>query len=93
MKKLGNKQYTIDYLEIVVTEDIPALPKTTHLMIKDAIEERLMVDPISFGKPLQYSLKGHRRLRVGNYRIVYRVDSTKHKVVIVAIKHRKDVYE
>ena len=60
-------------------------------MIKTAIEERLMVDPIGFGKPLRYSLKGHRRLRVGDYRVVYRIE--KKTVVIIAIKHRKDVYE
>lgn len=90
---LGNKSYTLEYLESVVTEDIPLLPKTVKIMIKQAIEERLMVDPIGFGKPLRYSLKGHRRLRVSAYRIVYRIDPSHHKVIIVAIKHRKDIYE
>jgi len=61
--------------------------------IKRAIEERLSIDPIGLGKPLRYSLKGHRRLRVGDYRIVYRIDHTKHIVTIVVIKHRKDVYD
>jgi mRNA interferase RelE/StbE len=87
----GNKQYHIEYLASVVQEDIPNLPKTTKISIKKAIEERLMADPISFGKPLRYSLKGHRRLRVGDYRIVYRVE--KQIVIIIAIKHRKDVYD
>ncbi len=61
-------------------------------MIKRAIEERLMVDPIGFGKPLRYSLKGCRRLRVGDYRVVYIIESS-NQVVILAIKHQKDVYE
>lgn len=90
---LGNKPYTIEYLQDVVEEDIPALPKSIRETIKRAIEERLRVDPIGFGKPLRYSLKGHRRLRVSDYRIVYRIHPTFHKVVIVAIKHRKEVYE
>ena len=51
------------------------------------------MDPIGFGKPLRYSLKGHRRLRVGDYRIVYRIAADKKIVVIIAIKHRKDIYE
>jgi mRNA-degrading endonuclease RelE of RelBE toxin-antitoxin system len=61
------------------------------MLIKQAIEERLMVDPIGFGKPLRYSLKGLRRLRVGDYRVMYQVKGK--TVTIVAIKHRKDVYE
>ena len=89
----GNKPYSIDYLEEVVKKDIPALPKSIRLTIKKAIEERLMVDPIGFGKPLRYSLKGHRRLRVGDYRIVYRIHHSPGTVIVIAIKHRKEVYE
>ena len=89
----GNKIYLIEYLETVVKNDIPDLPKTERSMIKKAIEERLMIDPIGFGKPLRYSLKGHRRLRVSDYRIVYRIEASVKTVIIIAIKHRKDVYE
>lgn len=85
--------YKIDYLEKVVEEDIPALPKSTKVLIKKAIEERLMIDPVGFGKPLRYSLKGHRRLRVGDYRVVYRIEPATNTVIIVAIKHRSEVYE
>ncbi len=89
----GNNSYSIEYLDTVVEKDIPALPKTMRLRIKTAIEERLTLDPVGFGKPLRYSLKGHRRLRVGDYRIVYRIEPHKHIVLITAIKHRKDIYE
>lgn len=89
----GNKTYRVEYLVSVIEEDIPALPKTARNTIKKAIEERLMVDPVGFGKPLRYSLKGHRRLRVSDYRIVYRIDTENKIVIIIAIKHRKDVYE
>jgi mRNA interferase RelE/StbE len=83
--------FNIVYLEEVVRVDIPNLPVSIRTTIKKAIEERLTLDPVGFGKPLRYSLKGHRRLRVGDYRIVYRLSSD--QVMIVAIKHRKDVYE
>lgn len=85
--------YSIEYLQTVVKDDIPALPKRFAQSIRRAIEERLTVDPIGFGKPLRYSLSGHRRLRVGDYRIVYRVEDTHKTVLIIAIKHRKDIYE
>lgn len=82
--------FHLTYLDVVVREDIPLLPKTMRARIKKAIEDRLGVDPVGFGKPLRYSLKGHRRLRVGDYRIVYRIDGN--NVIIAAIKHRKDIY-
>jgi len=86
-------KYSIRYLEIVVEKHIPALPKTAKERIKKAIEDRLCLDPLKYGKPLQYSLKGHRRLRVGDYRVIYRIDSLNFVVLIVAIEHRKSVYE
>lgn len=89
----GNNTYRIEYLTSVVKEDIPLLPKKFKTAIKNAIEERLVTDPVGFGKPLRYSLKGHRRLRVGDYRVVYRIDSKKRIVLIIAIKHRKYVYD
>ncbi|MBP9726474.1 MAG: type II toxin-antitoxin system RelE/ParE family toxin [Gammaproteobacteria bacterium] len=93
MKMPGSKLYSIEYITSVIEEDIPKLPSHMKSMIRKAIEERLTIDPIGFGKPLRYSLKGHRRLRVGDYRIVYRIDSETHIVLVIAIKHRKDVYE
>jgi mRNA-degrading endonuclease RelE of RelBE toxin-antitoxin system len=31
-------------------------------------------------------------LRVGDYRVIYRIDPAHKTVMIVAIKHRKDIY-
>lgn len=85
--------YQILYQEHVVKEDIPSLPLKVKELIKRAIEERLMTNPIELGKPLRYSLKGHRRLRVSDYRVVYRIEEEEKRVNIIAIKHRKDIYE
>jgi mRNA interferase RelE/StbE len=93
MTKPGNNPFTVEYLDTVVSEDIPALPKTMRELIKRAIETRLTIDPVGLGKPLRYSFIGHRRIRVGDYRVVYRVNPTTSMVTIVLIKHRKDVYE
>ena len=93
MTKPGSSPFSIIYLDRVVSEDIPALPKTMRNLIKRAIETRLTIEPIGLGKPLRYSFVGHRRIRVGDYRIVYRVDVKTNIITIVFIKHRKDVYE
>jgi addiction module RelE/StbE family toxin len=74
-------KYQILYQEHVISKHIPELPSDMKPLVKRAIEERLTVDPIGLGKPLQYSLKGHRRLRVGNYRVIYRIE--KNTVIII----------
>ena len=82
--------YIIEYLESVVREDIPTLGSAKS-RIKKAIEERLTCNPVEFGKPLRYSLKGLRRLRVGDFRVIYKIEGE--SVLIVKIGHRKEVYE
>jgi mRNA interferase RelE/StbE len=85
--------YRIEYLEGVVASDIPDLPTSMASIIRRAINSRLAVDPVAYGKPLRHSLKSRWRLRVGDWRVVYLVDQTKRVVTITAIRHRKDVYE
>ena len=91
--KTSGTNYSVLYEHSVIVDDIPKLSNRIKNTIQKAIQERLMLDPVSFGKPLRYSFKGHRRLRVGDYRIVYRIDASEYIVRIVAIKHRKDVYD
>ena len=88
---VGSTTYIIEYLEKVTKIDIPDLPKIIRVQIKRAIEERLTIDPIGLGKPLRYNLKGLRRLRVGDYRIIYHIQGK--KITISAIKHRKEIYD
>jgi len=83
--------YRIEYLESVVREDIPKLSKDVRNRIRKAIEQKLTSHPIEFGKPLRYSLKGARRLRVDDWRIVYTIEPGD-MVLIVKIGHRKEVY-
>jgi mRNA interferase RelE/StbE len=72
-------------------ETLAKIPMLYKEQIKKAIYHRLALDPVKLGKPLRHSLYGLRRLRVGDWRIIYRIND---KVVeIVKIGHRKDVYE
>jgi mRNA interferase RelE/StbE len=84
--------YRIEYLESVVREDIPALSKDVRTRIRAAIEHKLASHPVEFGKPLRYSLKGARRLRVGDWRVVFTIEPPD-LVLVVKIGHRKDVYQ
>ena len=84
--------YRIEYLASVVDEDIPKLTKPVRKQIKTAIENKLASHPIEFGKPLRYSLKGARRLRVGDWRVIYKIEPPD-VVLIVKIGHRREIYE
>ena len=83
--------YRIIYERDVVRKDIPALPQQEAVRIEKAITGKLTVLPEIFGKPLRGSLKHHWSLRVGSYRVVYRM--TGNTVNIFAIELRPTVYE
>lgn len=85
--------YEIEYLPRVIKEDIPALPKTVAQKVKKAIDQRLATEPLLYGKPLRFNLSGYRRLRVGDWRVIYYIERKTGIVVITAIDHRKDIYE
>jgi len=69
---------------------LPGIPANIKETIRRAIEQRLIEEPILLGEPLRHSLKGHRKLRVGDYRIIYRISGR--NIIILKIGHRKDVY-
>lgn len=83
--------FEIQYHELVYREDIPKLPKNLKERIKRAIEEKLMTHPEMYGKPLRRSLKGYRKLRVGDYRVIFQLTGKIVKIFI--IQHRSKVYE
>ncbi|MFP3023836.1 MAG: type II toxin-antitoxin system RelE/ParE family toxin [Wolbachia sp.] len=93
MKTSIGIKYSIYYEENVVYNDLPSLPKTIKSRTKEAIKDRLSDSPDKVGKALLGQLKGHRRIRVGDYRVVYRVNTPERVVMITGIKHREDIYE
>jgi mRNA interferase RelE/StbE len=53
---------------------------------------KLCAQPFPSGVKKLYGLQDHFRIRVGDYRVIYRVDGRRVVVVIVRIGHRRDVY-
>ncbi|HSE57021.1 MAG TPA: type II toxin-antitoxin system RelE/ParE family toxin [Candidatus Paceibacterota bacterium] len=83
--------YEIFYHKLVVTADIPKLGTVERKRIKKAIELKLTTHPELYGVPLHQSLAGYRKLRVGDYRVVFRI--AKKQVLVFIIGHRSMVYE
>ncbi len=82
--------YEIQYHQKVV-DDISGISAPIRKDIQQAIEEKLTASPEFFGKPLQFSLKGARSMRVGDYRVIFQL--SKNLVRVVFIGHRSTVYK
>ena len=101
MKKPGHNEalgpadpsmsFNLIYHADVKRVDLPKINMKDRSMIKRAIEERLATRPEVFGKPLQRTLKGYWRLRVGEYRVVFRI--AENDILVLGIVHRKEVYQ
>ena len=82
--------YKLLYHPDVKKVDLPKIDKKDKATIKRAIEERLASQPEVYGKPLQKTLKGYWKLRVGDFRVVFKIVGE--EVIILAIMHRKNIY-
>lgn len=83
--------FELRYHPDVRSIDLLLLDEKLKIRIKTAIETRLTTAPHKYGEPLRKTLHGYWKLRVGDYRVVFRiVDNT---VLVLGIMHRKKVYE
>lgn len=83
--------FELRYHSDVKAIDIPLLDARLRNRIKRAIETRLTTAPQQYGVPLRKTLHGYWKLRVGDYRVVFKIAGE--EVWIFGIIHRKRVYE
>jgi len=83
--------YTLAYHKDVKKADLQKIPRNVRDRIRRAIEKRLLSDPLAYSIPLRKSLRGYRKLRVGDYRVVFRIQDM--AIIILIIGHRKEVYQ
>ena len=72
-------------------KDIEGFDRKLKDRMRRAIETRLMTEPHRYGTPLRRTLKGYWKLRVGDYRIVFKIAGV--EIVILGIIHRRVVYQ
>jgi mRNA interferase RelE/StbE len=83
--------FELRYHPDVKSIDIPLLDAKLRTRIKNAIERRLTTAPHLYGEPLRKTLRGYWKLRVGDYRVVFKIVAE--EVWILGIIHRRKVYE
>jgi len=74
--------------------ELKKLDRSAQQRVVRFLQERIAGnhDPRDFGKPLTGDKVGLWRYRIGNYRIVCRIDDDRRAVLVLRIAHRKDVY-
>ena len=73
-----------------VEEDLISVGHGAARRIVKAIDKKLTTEPLKFGDPLSSNLGMFRKLRIGDYRVVYQVTQNKVTVYVLAVGPRRD---
>lgn len=81
--------------KLVVSEDFKSIDAYQQRLILKDINKKLSLDPKGYGKPLLGELKGYWRLRVGDYRVIYKIKEKMVEVFVVkvGIRRNEEVYK
>ena len=82
--------WQVEIHPLVWEEDFARLDPPARVQITKAIRHKLATHPTEFGKPLSGLLRGYWRLRVGPYRVIYRIGQHRLVVVVVKVGIRRD---
>jgi mRNA interferase RelE/StbE len=76
-------------------KELKKLDRQTQKEIIDYLDERIAgkEGPRRFGKGIKADLVGLWRYRVGNYRILCQIHDGELVVLVIAVGHRRDIYE
>lgn len=89
-KQNGSSAWKIEYDTRAIRE-LKKLPKETAVKIVKKIGEVLITNPRSC-ESLQGKFKGFYRYRVGDYRVIYKLEENVLVIFVIRIAHRKDIY-
>ncbi len=71
-------------------KELQSLDKKERIRIVSAIDQ--LTENPHIGKVLKGELTGLRRIRSGNYRVIYEIKEREVLILVLRIAHRKQVY-
>jgi mRNA interferase RelE/StbE len=76
-------------------DDLGKLDREIQRRIIRYLRDRIATenDPRRFGAPLRRELSGLWKYRVGDYRIICRIEAKKLVVYVIRIGHRREIYK
>ncbi len=86
-------KYRVEYTSKALKQ-LKKMDRQTSAFIISYIEKNLVncTDPRKFGKCLEGNLKDKWRYRVGNYRILAKIEDEQIIIVILEVGHRSTIY-
>ena len=75
-------------------KDLKKLDRRVAVRIVSTLETRIapLDDPRTLGAPLKGEHDGYWRWRIGDYRIVARIEDERITILVVRVAHRREVY-
>jgi len=74
----------------VLKKDFKKIDSYNQLKILRAIKKKLAKDPKNYGVPLRGKFKGYWKLRVEDFRVVYKIIESQILVLVIKVGIRKD---
>ncbi len=82
--------WTILLHPLVLSEDLKNLDRSIQRKILRVLRKRLTLEPRAYGEPLHAELAGLWKLRVGDYRVIYRIVEQRVEVLVLKNGIRRD---
>ena len=85
--------YKVEYFPTAI-KALEKMDNYIRRIIVEWIEKNLVdcEDPRIHGKPLSSNRAGQWRYRVGDYRIIAKIEDSRLVILVIAIGHRKEIY-
>ncbi len=80
------------FIDDKVEKDLRKIDQVWRKKILNSVKTKLVKNPF-VGKKLVGDLSPYYRYRVGDYRVLYEIIDNELIIVVVKIKHRKNVYK
>ena len=84
--------YKIEYVGSI-KKQVKKIPQNQLGKILASIHKKLSEDPLSNSVPLKNPNLPDRRMREGDYRVSFDIDTKENLISVISIKHRKESYE
>lgn len=88
------KEYAVEF-ESNAIRQLKKLDNSVKILIKKWMDKHLVgtQNPRLQGKALVGDKSGYWRYRVGDYRIIVRIEDSKLLIIAISIAHRSEVYD
>lgn len=89
---MSDQRYELVVAPTVRRQLAETLPESVAFAAYEFITGPLLENPHRVGKRLRPPLEDRHSARRGTYRVIYRIDDTRHRVTVVGVFSRADAY-